>query len=93
MNREYLAQDSGMLFIFKKEGIYNFWMKNTLIPLDIIWINENNKIIFIKENAEPCKVEQCETFGSDEKAKYILEINGGLTEKMGLRVGDEVECK
>ena len=50
MDRKYLAQDSGMLFVFEKEGIYNFWMKNTLIPLDIIWIDGNNKIIFIKEN-------------------------------------------
>ena len=93
MNREYLDPDSGMFFVFDKMGVYKFWMKNTLIPLDIIWIDENNKIIFIKENAEPCKVEQCETFGSDEKAKYILEINGGLTDEMGLGVGDEINFK
>lgn len=93
MNREYLAPDSGMLFIFENEGVYNFWMKNTLILLDIIWIDKNNEIIYIEKNAEPCMVEQCETFGPNKEALYILEINGGMTEKMGLRIGNEVEYK
>lgn len=55
MNRDFLEVKYGMLFIFEKEGIYPFWMKNTLIPLDIIWINSYKEIIFIKENAQPCK--------------------------------------
>lgn len=93
MNRKYLDPNSGMLFVFEKEGIYNSWMKNTLIPLDMIWINENNKIIFIKENAEPCKTEKCETFGPNEKAKYMLEINGGLSEKMRLEIGDMIRIR
>ena len=93
MNRESLAIDSGMLFTFEKEGIYNSWMKNTLIPLDIIWFNKDNEIIFIKENAQPCKTEQCETFGPEKKAKYILEINGGLAEKTGVEIGDEIEFR
>ena len=93
MNREHLALDSGMLFVFEKEDIYNFWMKNTLISLDIIWINGDNKIIFIKENAKPCKVEKCELFGPDKKVKYVLEINGGLVKETGFKIGDVVEFK
>ena len=93
MFREQLASNSGMLFIFGKEDVYNFWMKNTLIPLDIIWIDKNNEIIFIKENVQPCKTEQCETFGPNEKALYILEINGGLAKEIGLKVGNEVKYK
>lgn len=93
MNREYLAPNGGMLFVFGQAGIYSLWMKNTLIPLDMIWIDENNKIIFIKENAEPCKIERCESFGSNKKAKYVLEINGGLVEDMGFEIGDGVEFK
>lgn len=93
MNREYLDINNGMLFVFEEEGIYNSWMKNTLIPLDIIWIDENNKIIFIKENAQPCKTEQCESFGPGEEAKYMLEINGGLMEEMGLKVDDLIEIR
>lgn len=93
MNRDYLVPEDGMLFIFENEEIHNFWMKNTLIPLDMIWINENKKIIYIEKNAEPCKVEQCELFGPNEKAKYVLEINGGLAEKTGVKTGDEIEFK
>jgi uncharacterized membrane protein (UPF0127 family) len=95
MNREDLAMNNGMLFVFKKEGIYNFWMKNTLIFLDIIWIDENNKIIFIKENAKPCKTndDKCELFTPNKKAKYVLEINGGIIEEIGIEVDNEVEFK
>ena len=93
MNRDYLAPEDGMLFIFENEEIHNFWMKNTLIPLDMIWINENKKIIYIEKNADPCKIEQCELFGPNEKAKYVLEINGGLTEGIGVKTGDEIEFK
>ena len=55
MYRKELDKNKGMLFIFDKEGIYPFWMKNTLIPLDMIWIDSNNKIVFIAQNVQPCK--------------------------------------
>lgn len=90
MNREHLDPDKGMLFLFENEGEYNFWMKNTLIPLDIIWINENKKVVFIKENAMPCNFENCEIFYPTQKAKYVLEINGGLVEKCGIKIGNAV---
>ncbi|MBI2057274.1 DUF192 domain-containing protein [Candidatus Pacearchaeota archaeon] len=54
MFRESLDENSGMLFIFQEERAYNFWMKNTLISLDIIWINSNKEVIFIEHNAQPC---------------------------------------
>ena len=54
MFRESLNENSGMLFIFPKEDFHNFWMKNTLIPLDIIWINSAKEIVFIENNAQPC---------------------------------------
>ena len=93
MNRKYLAPTNGMLFVFDQASVYNLWMKNTLIPLDMIWIDENNKISFIKENAQPCKTDICESFGLKKKALYVLEINGGVAEKMGFEVGDEVEFR
>ncbi len=93
MNREYLALDSGMLFIFEKEDMHNFWMKNTLISLDIIWVDKNNKVIFIKENVKPCKIEKCELFGPNKKAKYVLEINGGLAERIEIKIGDVVKFR
>ena len=93
MNRKSLDLNSGMLFVFDQEGIYNLWMKNTLIPLDMIWIDRNNKIVFIKENAEPCRTEQCEVFGSDKKARCVLEVNGGVVEEVGIEAGDAVEFR
>jgi len=90
MFRKQLDQDRGMFFVFKEEQIYPFWMKNTLIPLDIIWINKENKIVFIKENAEPCTGSDCQTINPTATAKYVLEVNSGVSERLGLKVGDEV---
>ncbi len=84
-----LEKNKGMLFVFKKEGVYPFWMKNTLIPLDIIWIDENNKIVFIKNNAEPCKELNCENINPKVNAKYVLEINAGISKNIGLKIGDK----
>ncbi|MCX9024484.1 MAG: DUF192 domain-containing protein [Candidatus Methanoperedens sp.] len=89
MNRESLPENMGMLFIFDKEGIYKFWMKNTLIPLDIIWLDENGKIIYIEKNARPCNVPTCPLFGPESSSKYTLEVNGGYTERHKINVGDK----
>lgn len=89
MGRTSLEAGKGMLFVFETEGEYVFWMKNTLIPLDMIWIDEGGRIVFIKESAQPCKTDLCESFGPDKKAKYVLEINGGMNEKLGIKIGDQ----
>lgn len=91
MFREYLALNESMLFIFPEEGEYPFWMKNTLIPLDIIWINQEKEVVFIKENLQPCEDEYfCPLVHSDKNAKYVLEVNEGIVEKIGLEVGDKI---
>jgi len=90
MNRESLPPDSGMLFIYEEENIYPFWMKNTLIPLDIIWINKNKEIIYIENNALPCKLDPCPIYNPKEKAIYILEINGKLANSLKINIGDKV---
>jgi len=89
MFRTHLDKDKGMLFVFSQEGNYQFWMKNTLIPLDIIWINSNSQVAFIKENAEPCKGANCPNINPHQNAKYVLEINGGLTKKFNIFVNDK----
>lgn len=90
MFRQNLDSNKGMLFIYQTPGIYSFWMKNTIIPLDIIWIGENKTVVYIKENAEPCKTESCEIFIPNEEAIYVLEINAGLVEKYNLTIGEKV---
>jgi uncharacterized membrane protein (UPF0127 family) len=93
MYRERLDEDRSMLFIFSEESIYPFWMKNTLIPLDIIWFNKNNEIVFIKKNALPCKDSICYNISPDRPATYALEIKAGMVDKMGIFLGDLINLK
>lgn len=86
---EDLDELDGMFFVYPESGNYSFWMKNTLIPLDIIWINGDFEIVYIEKNASPC-VDVCDSYSSDKEAKYVLEINGGLSDKFGFGVGDVV---
>lgn len=90
MNREHLDPDRGMLFVYEEEGYHSFWMKNTLIPLDIIWINSSQEIVYIERNAQPCTSDYCPLIDPWESASYVLEINGGLCDKYGINVGDKV---
>jgi uncharacterized membrane protein (UPF0127 family) len=91
MFRKNLDKDKGMLFIFGKEDNYPFWMKNTLIPLDIIWINKDKKVVSIKENAQPCLESICQSLNPEVLAKYVLEINGGLAKEINLKIGDLIQ--
>ena len=93
MFRESLNKNSGMLFIFPEEDIHNFWMKNTLIPLDIIWINSAKEIVFIQKKAQPCLEEPCEIFTPDKEALYVLEINSGIAKEIGLEIWSKVNFK
>src|SRR3989344_916073 len=93
MDVEYLDKNSGMLFIFPETGKYNFWMKNTLIPLDIIWIDSNKTVVEIKENFQPCieNIEKkCEIYYSKENALYVLEVNSNIISENSIKIGDEV---
>ena len=89
MFQKSLEQNKGMLFLFDKEAKYSFWMKNTLIPLDIIWINKDNKVVFISENNQPCKWYYCSSIKPTAEAKYVLELNSGIVQKIGLKLADE----
>lgn len=86
MQRDNLEADKGMLFIFEKEGIYPFWMKNMKFPIDIIWLDKEMKAAYIYKNAQPCASE-CPNIIPDKMAQYILEISAGEAEKIGLKDG------
>ncbi len=90
MYREQMAADEGMLFIFPDTQRRAFWMKNTLIPLDILYFDQNRKLVSISENTPPCKntTTRCPNYPSAKPAKYVLEINAGLSQKHGFKVGD-----
>lgn len=91
MFRKYMPEDRGMLFLFPDEDNHSFWMKNTLIPLDIIWIGRDKKVVFIKPYAQPCASRYCPVITPDKKAKYVLEVNGGICEKIGLKIDDTLD--
>lgn len=90
MFRESLDRNKGMIFVYEDEAKRSFWMKNTKISLDMIFIDSNNKVIEIKENIQPCEAKECESYLS-LPAKYVIEINGGVSSDIGLEVGDVVE--
>ena len=84
MFRESLDEKAGMLFVFPNDTVHGFWMKNTLVPLDMIWIDKNLTIIDI-QTAEPCKTETCPSYIPSGDARYVLEINANQSEKYGFR--------
>jgi uncharacterized membrane protein (UPF0127 family) len=88
MYRDRLAEDAGMLFFFTKTDEYPFWMKNTLIPLDIIWIDEQRKIVHVGRDIPPCRAEPCTSYAPGAKARYVLEVAAGVAAKHHLAEGD-----
>ena len=88
MFRENLKWDHGMLFIFDSESVLSFWMKDTLIPLDMIFVDETFRIINVVDNALPCKIEPCPDYSSEKPAKYVLEVNAGFVETNDIEAGD-----
>ena len=88
MYRPHLPPLNGMLFILNKEKYAAFWMKNTLVPLDMIWINHNNIIVSIREHAIP---EDTTPLIPSDKALYVLEIPSGDVQLKGIKLGQKVK--
>ena len=70
-----------MLFFFPQSGEYPFWMKNTLIPLDMIWIDDQRRIAHVTSNVPPCKADPCPNYPPNANAKYVLELAAGVAAK------------
>jgi uncharacterized membrane protein (UPF0127 family) len=93
MFRNSLAEDHGMLFVHPVSGRYSYWMYQTYIPLDMLWMDENHKIVEMVESAPPCKTaaSKCAHFGGNETARFVLELNGGGIRKYGIKLGQTIE--
>ncbi len=87
MNRLSLPAFQGMLFVFPKEQVVKMWMENTLISLDMLFINKEGKIIYIEHNAVPLSKK---TLGPDTPVKSVLEIKGGASKELGIKIGDTI---
>jgi uncharacterized membrane protein (UPF0127 family) len=76
-----------MLFPFTDKGVHRFWMKNTMIPLDMVWMDAEGRVIFVSADTPPCKADPCPSYGPDSPAASVLEIAGGKAEKEKISVG------
>ena len=90
MFQEELAEDHGMIFLFKNEAPRSFWMKNCRIPLDIMYFDKDLKMVSAALNAPPCRTERCPSYPSAAPAMYVLELNAGMANKLGVEVGDQL---
>jgi len=88
MFRTNLSENKGMLFVFPNESLRSFWMKNTYVSLDIIFINSEGTILNFFENAEP--LNELKTYTSSGGAKYVLELKNGTVERLKIKVGEKV---
>lgn len=91
MFRDHLPESVGMIFLFPQAGDYPFWMKNTLIPLDMIWIDEGHRIVHIAHDVPPCKADPCPDYPPNAKASAVLELAAGVAAKHHLKDGDVLQ--
>ncbi len=92
MNRTTLAEDHGMLFPFEPPQPVRFWMKNTLIPLDMVFLR-NGVVKAITASVPPCTTESCTTYGPATAINQVIELRGGRAAELGLKVGDQVRIQ
>jgi uncharacterized membrane protein (UPF0127 family) len=90
MFRDSLREGTGMLFLFAKNGDYPFWMQNTLIPLDMIWIDENHKVVHVASDVPPCKADPCPSYPPNAPARYVLELAAGMAKTHRVVAGSTV---
>ena len=93
MFRTEMKPGHGMLFINRQPTKQQFWMYQTLIPLDMIWMDSGKRIVEIVPNAPPCKTKasQCPQYGGHEDSRYVLELDGGMAQKYGLKLGQQMQ--
>ncbi|MBP7898437.1 DUF192 domain-containing protein [Candidatus Gracilibacteria bacterium] len=95
MYRTSMPANHGMLFVFKDDAARTFWMKNTLIPLDMIFVDYQGNVVSILPNVPPCELPEnqsrnCPTYPSQKPSRYVLELNAGVSQQLGLHDGDKL---
>ena len=90
MGRTELARNAGMIFVFDDEKNRAFWMKNTVLPLDIIYFDQDGKYVS-STTMQPCTKDPCPSYVSEGTAQYALEVNAGIVQKSGIGQGWRLE--
>ncbi len=93
MYRDEMPVDHGMLFVFTNEAPRSFWMKNTRIPLDIMYFDQDLKMVSASLNTKPCRVSRCPSYPSIAPAMYVLELNAGTALELGVGPGASMTIK
>jgi len=82
-----------MLFIHDKPGLYPYWMYQVRIPLDMLWMDANHRIVEVSADTPPCKTKasDCDKYGGHQQAQFVLELGGGEAKRLGLHEGDTLD--
>ena len=81
MFRPSLPMDRGLLFVFDHADFHGFWMKNCRFPIDMVWLDESRKVVYIAESVPPCHAEPCPVYTPMERALYVVEMNAGQSRR------------
>jgi hypothetical protein len=87
MFRPSLALDRGMLFVFDGPDFYGIWMKNCKFPIDILWLDEGHKVVYLREKVPPCASDPCPSYDPLRKAVYVVELNAGQARQEKVTIG------
>lgn len=88
MFRDQMDANRGMLFVFEREEAQAFWMRNTRIPLDILYFDGALRLVSVAAGAPPCTTQTCPSYPSEGPARFVLELNAGHARRLGLAPGD-----
>ncbi len=91
--RDDLPANRGLLFIHGQPGFYSYWMYQVKVPLDIVWLDRQKRVVEVVHNAAPCPgpPEECRSYGGQFEASYVLELRAGVARASGLQPGAQVE--
>jgi len=90
MFRKKVDAGEGMIFVHRAAGFHSMWMKNTLVPLDMVWMDADFKVVHIERSVPPCREDPCPAYGPLRKANYVLELQGGSIGPDQLAIGDRL---
>jgi hypothetical protein len=92
MFRDTLPANFGMLFLFDRDDYLPFWMKNTLLPLDFVWLDKRGTVVDVKASVPPCKLDPCPSYKPSKPARYVLELPAGAAAAHRLAPGATLHC-
>jgi len=92
MFRDTLPADRGMLFIFPTDGIHPFWMKNTFIPLDMVWLSATGAVVDVRADVPPCRLDPCPSYANAYAARAVLELAAGAATRHRVKPGAVLQC-